>query len=120
REEVKYTPLAKASKKWNICVSIPHLKDAYWLAVAYGVAEEAKELGVEMNMVSAGGYTNLNRQISQIRNCVTAGADAVVISAISTDGLDPVVKELHDKHIPVIDLINGMSSPYITAKSLVS
>ena len=30
---VEYVPLAKASKKWKICVSFPHMKDAYWLGV---------------------------------------------------------------------------------------
>jgi periplasmic protein TorT len=44
-KEVMYTPLEKADKKWNICVSFPHMKDAYWLAVDYGVSEEAKDLG---------------------------------------------------------------------------
>ena len=38
-KEVMYKPLEKAEKKWNICVSFPHMKDAYWLAVDYGVAE---------------------------------------------------------------------------------
>ena len=85
-KEVKYSPLEKADKKWNICVSFPHMKDAYWLAVDYGVAEEAKELGVTMHLVEAGGYTNLAKQISQIEDCVSQGAQAVDIGAISYDG----------------------------------
>jgi protein TorT len=120
RKDVDYVPLEKASKKWSICVSFPHMKDAYWLAVDYGVVEEARELGVKMHLVEAGGYTNLNRQISQIEDCVAGGAQAVAIGAISYDGLNGLVKELHDKNIPVIDLVNGMSSPDISAKSLVS
>jgi protein TorT len=117
---VMYEPLAKADKKWNICVSFPHMKDAYWLAVDYGVAEEAKDLGVTMHLVEAGGYTNLAKQISQIEDCVSAGAQAVVIGAISYDGLNNTVASLKAKHIPVIDVINGMSSSDISAKSLVS
>ena len=39
RKDVDYTPVEKAEKKWNICVSFPHMKDAYWLAVDFGVAE---------------------------------------------------------------------------------
>ena len=31
--DLKYIPLAKADKPWNICVSFPHMKDAYWLGV---------------------------------------------------------------------------------------
>jgi protein TorT len=117
---VEYVPLEKASKPWRICVSFPHMKDAYWLGVDYGVVDEAKRLGVAMNLVEAGGYTELNKQISQIENCVANGAQAVVIGAISADGLNNLVKELHEKKIPVIDVINGINSPDISAKSLVS
>ena len=120
RKEMDYSPLEKAAQKWDICVSFPHMKDAYWLAVDYGVAEEAKRQGVKMTLVEAGGYTNLNKQISQIEDCVAGGAQAVIIGAISYDGLNNLVKEVTSKGIPVIDVINGMSSPDLTAKSLVS
>ncbi len=120
RSDLEYTPLTKASKKWNICVSFPHMKDAYWMAVDYGVVAESKRLGVNMQLVEAGGYVNLNKQISQIEDCVASGADAVVIGAISFEGLNNIVSEVRKKGIPVIDVINGMSSKELTAKSLVS
>jgi periplasmic protein TorT len=118
--DVTYEPLDKATKPWNICVSFPHMKDAYWLGVDYGVAEEAKRLGVKMNLSEAGGYTELDKQISQIEDCVASGANAVIIGAISADGLNNLVSEVRKKDIPVIDVINGISSPDISAKSLVS
>jgi len=118
--DVSYSPLAKASKAWDICVSFPHMKDAYWLGVDYGVADEAKRLGVKMNLVEAGGYTGLTKQISQIEDCVARGADAVIIGAISFDGLNNLVSEVTKKGVPVIDVVNGMSSKDISAKSLVS
>ncbi|MEL7463258.1 MAG: TMAO reductase system periplasmic protein TorT [Pseudomonadota bacterium] len=117
---VTYTPLEKAEKEWNICVSFPHMKDAYWLGVNYGVAAEAERLGVKMNNVEAGGYTELAKQISQIEDCVASGADAVVVGAISFDGLNNVIGEVVAGGTPVIDVINGVSSPEIAAKSLVS
>ncbi|MCP4314579.1 MAG: TMAO reductase system periplasmic protein TorT [Hyphomicrobiales bacterium] len=120
RTTVDYQPMPAASKPWEICVSFPHMKDAYWLGVDYGVAQEAERLGVKMQLVEAGGYTELNNQISQIEDCVAAGANAVIIGAISFDGLNNVVKEITAKGIPVIDVINGMSSPDLSAKSLVS
>lgn len=118
--DVSYVPLDKASKAWDICVSFPHMKDAYWLGVDYGVADEAKRLGVKMNLVEAGGYTGLTKQISQIEDCVARGADAVIIGAISFDGLNNLVSEIAQKGTPVIDVVNGMSSTDISAKSLVS
>src|SRR5262249_11910732 len=120
RHKVDYTPLPKASKPWELCVSFPHMKDAYWLAVDYGVADEAKREGVKMQLVEAGGYTELQKQISQIEDCVAAGANAVIIGAISFDGMNNLVSEIRKKNIPVIDVINGMSSPELSAKSLVS
>ncbi len=120
KSPVAYTPLTKASKKWQICVSFPHMKDAYWLGVDYGVVDEAKRLGVEMQLVEAGGYTNLSKQISQIEDCVARGANAVVIGAISGDGLNNLIKSVAAKKVPVIDLVNGINSPDISAKSLVS
>jgi protein TorT len=118
--DVDYTPLEKAEKPWKICASFPHMKDAYWLGVDYGVAAEAKDLGIKLNVVEAGGYTELAKQISQIEDCVAGGAEAVVIGAISFDGLNNLVTEITKKGIPVIDVINGISSPNVTAKSLVS
>lgn len=120
RSMMDYTPVEKAAKKWNVCVSFPHMKDAYWMAVDYGVVAESKRLGVSMQLVEAGGYVNLNKQISQIEDCVASGADAVVIGAISFDGLNNLVSEIRKKDIPVIDVINGMSSKELSAKSLVS
>lgn len=117
---VEYVPLKKASKKWDVCVSFPHMKDAYWLGVDYGVVQEAKRLGVKMELVEAGGYTNLNKQISQIEDCVSRGANAVVIGAISADGMTNLVKSIRAKGIPVVDVINGINSPEVSAKSLVS
>jgi periplasmic protein TorT len=62
---IEYTPLVKATNKWSVCVSFPHMKDAYWLGVDYGVVEQAQQEGVKMELVEAGGYTNLSTQISQ-------------------------------------------------------
>ena len=94
RTTVEYEPLDKAAQKWDLCVSFPHMKDAYWMAVDYGVVDEAAREGVRMQLVEAGGYTNLNTQISQIEDCVARGADAVIIGAISLDGLNNLVSEI--------------------------
>ncbi len=118
--KVSYEPLEKAEKPWELCVSFPHMKDAYWLGVDYGVVEEARRLGVKLQLVEAGGYTELNTQINQIEDCVSGGADAVIIGAISFDGLNNLVSELKKQGVPVVDVINGISSPDVSAKSLVS
>lgn len=116
--KVDYVGLAKAAQPWDICVSFPHLKDSFWLAADYGIVEEAKRLGVRVMVLDAGGFTQLNNQISQIENCVAGGAKAVVIGAISQDGLNNLVAELKRKNIPVVDAYNGMTSKDVGARSL--
>lgn len=120
KEPTDYIALDKADKAWKICVSFPHMKDAYWLGVNYGVIAESQRLGVSMNLLEAGGYTELSKQLSQLEDCVAGGADAVVVGAISYEGLNNVLGEIASQGVPVIDLVNGVSSPDITAKSLVS
>ncbi|GAB3196121.1 TMAO reductase system periplasmic protein TorT [Nocardioides hungaricus] len=117
--EQDYSPTDDVSKAWNICASFPHLADAYWLAVDYGVIQEAERAGVNMDVVEAGGYGNLDKQIQQIEDCAQ-NSDAIIIGAISTDGLNPTIEKLKSEGKVVIDFINGVSSPDTTAQSLVS
>lgn len=113
-----YVALPRAAQPWSICVSFPHLKDAFWLAANYGVAEEAKRLGVKLQVLDAGGYAQLANQISQVENCVAGGAKAVVLGAISRDGMGNLLADLKKKNIPVVDAFNGINSKDIGARVL--
>ena len=120
REQKLYTPLAKAQKKWRIRVFIPHLKDAYWMGVNFGLIDEARRLGISLSIYEAGGYDQLEVQRRQIEGSLKEKPDGLIIGAISQDGLNDIVKKANDQGIPVIDLINGMSSTDIAARAAVS
>lgn len=117
-EKHDYVALPGAEKPWKVCVSLPHMKDPFFLAADYGFSEEAKRLGIRLQVMDAGGYTQPSTQISQIENCVAGGAQAVVIAAISQDGLTNLLAQLKRKNIVVIDAYNGISSPDVTARVL--
>lgn len=117
---IDYIPLEKAERNWSLCAGFPHMKDSYWLAVNFGLSSEVKRLGAQMWLYEAGGYDNLPVQIRQIEECVAAGADGVIIGAISYHGLDGLVARLHQQGVPVVDLVNGMASDKIAAHSVVS
>lgn len=118
--KIEYYPLRKAERPWFLAVSFPHMKDSYWLAVNFGIVQEARRLGVRMRLYQAGGYDNLPVQIAQIRQGVTDEADGVIVGAISYDGLDSLIEELQAQGIPVIDIVNGIRSEKVAARSLVS
>jgi protein TorT len=120
REQKRYIPLEKAQKKWRIRVFIPHLKDAYWLGVNYGLIDEARRLGISLSIYEAGGYDQLEAQRRQIEESLKEKPDGLIIGAISLNGLNDIVKNASDMGVPVLDLINGMSSPDIAARAAVS
>ena len=120
REQKIYTPLDSAQKKWNIHVFIPHLKDAYWLGVNYGLIDAARRLGIGLSIFEAGGYDRLEVQRRQIAESLEQKPDGLIVGAISLDGLNDLVKKAFDLGIPVLDLINGISSPLIAARAAVS
>ena len=78
-----YIPLATAAKPWRICASYPHLKDSYWLSVNYGMVEHARRLGIRLQVVEAGGYPNLERQIAQVKDCAATGSGFVIASTLT-------------------------------------
>lgn len=113
-----YTPLSQATRPWHLCVLYPHLKDAYWLSVNYGMVEEAKRLGVGFNLFEAGGYPNLARQIAQLRECTDPKYDAVVVGTVSYAGLTPVLSVLA-RSKPIIAVVNDIEPTTIAAKASV-
>jgi periplasmic protein TorT len=100
----EYTPLQKAEKPYKLCVLLPHLKDSFFVGEDYGLVEEARRQGVNMTVYEAGGYENLNRQLSQFDDCLAAHADAIISTGISEEGMGQKYTEAMNKGIPVISL----------------
>ncbi len=105
--QVDYTPRLEApSKKWHVCILLPHLKDTWWVGINVGVMQEAERQGIKATLFQAGGYTELNKQLSQFDDCVALGVNAIIISAISEGALRPKIEEGRKKGIKMIALGN--------------
>lgn len=113
-----YQPLDHAVRDWRLCILYPHLKDAYWLSVNYGMVEEAHRLGVSFDLFEAGGYPNLARQREQLAACADDAFDAVIIGPVSYDGLTDEVERIAALK-PVIAAVNDIDDRGITAKASV-
>lgn len=104
----EYTPLPKAEKPYKLCVLFPHMKDSFWVAVAYGIVKQAEAMNVNMTLYEAGGYENLPKQLSQFDDCMASGADAIVVGAISGAGLSKKFEEAKAKGMPVVGVANPL------------
>lgn len=117
RRSDTYVPLTSSQQPWKVCVSIPHLKDAYWVAVNFALVDEAKRLGIRLRIMEAGGYDKLDVQREQIKSCMATEADGLIVSGITETGINDLVDAYAAEGRPVIDLINWISAEGITART---
>ncbi|WP_298044887.1 TMAO reductase system periplasmic protein TorT [uncultured Citricoccus sp.] len=103
---------------WRICSILPHLKDQTWIGMNYGQANQAQQLGVSLTTTDAGGYENLADQVTQVEDCVSSGADAILLSAVSNESLNPAIAAAKRHEVKVIDVGNGVSSTDVDARVL--
>ncbi|WP_349919210.1 TMAO reductase system periplasmic protein TorT [Aeromonas veronii] len=97
---------APLAKPLTLCALYPHLRDAYWLSVNQGMVEEAKRLGARLRIHEAGGYGALAEQRKQLQQCVDEGSDAILLGAVSYDGLANAIKQTP---LPVFGLVNDLA-----------
>jgi protein TorT len=114
---VAYTPrLKKATKPWNICILVPHMKDSFWVAVDYGLVTEAQRQGVKLTILAAGGYDQLPKQLSQFDDCMASKPDAIITAPISESAFGDKVKQGLAAGIPQIAAFNPVFKVPFTAK----
>jgi ABC-type sugar transport system substrate-binding protein len=89
---------------------LPHTQVAYTQSVKWGLEQEASKLGVDISVVDAGGYENVDRQIGQVETAITEGVDAIIIYPVDPSALSPVVKKGADAGISMVGLISPGAS----------
>jgi len=116
----EWGPPRAPSGRYTVGVCVPHLKDPYWSAVNYGIIVEARRLGLGVRMTVAGGYSEGARQEEHLRAHLKNGVDGVILAAVDYEGCGPVIEELREAGIPVVEVINDILAPAVSAKALVS
>ncbi|MFB9932744.1 TMAO reductase system periplasmic protein TorT [Photobacterium aphoticum] len=118
--EIYYQPLTSATKPWKLCAVYPHLKDSYWLSINYGMVEHAKALGVQLKVLEAGGYPNLDKQKRQLMDCRDWGADAIILGTVDSQAYKGKLSQ-YTGNIPVFATINSLDvSDEDSAKNVVA
>lgn len=116
----EWAPPLHKTEPYVLGVSFPHLKDSYWVSVNYGIMEEASRLGIGIKLVEAGGYDNLDTQNSQILSLLDQGVDGIILGAVSYTGNDKVIAESEARGVPVVEVVNDVYAPEVSAKAMVS
>ena len=100
-----------ASAADKIGVTMPNIKGPWFTPVLYGISDEAKKLGYEVTIQDAGGYANVDKQVSQFSNLVVQRVSAILIDPANPSSFNGVVREAKGEKIPVI----GAGSPIVAS-----
>jgi ABC-type sugar transport system substrate-binding protein len=95
----------------KIGVSMPNIKGPWFTPVLFGISDEAKKLGYEVAILDAGGYANVDKQVSQFSNLVVQKVSAILMDPANPASFNGVVREAKGEKIPVI----GAGSPIVAS-----
>lgn len=74
----------------------------YYGGVRAGVQRAADASGVEVDIIESTSAGDVAKESSFMSSLIASGVDAIIMSAVSTDGSVAAVKEAYDAGIPVI------------------
>lgn len=74
----------------------------YYGGVRAGVQQAADESGVEVDIIESTSSGDVAKESSFMSSLIASGVDAIIMSAVSSDGSVAAVKEAYDAGIPII------------------
>lgn len=108
-------PAAPAdSGKKVIGVDLYYRRDEYYVDLEATFINYGAEQGYEMVIQDADG--DVNKQIQQVEDFITAGVDAIAIAVADPDALVDVLDRAVDQGIPVVCYDGGANSEKISTK----
>jgi ABC-type sugar transport system substrate-binding protein len=93
---------ASAQQK-EVAVMLPAAGDPYFKLKSAGYVKAGKKLGYDVKIYDAGGYGNLQKQVTQIEDVIQRKVSAIVLVPASSDGTVPAVEKAIASGIPVIN-----------------
>ena len=98
------------SQNLRILVTPQSVVASFWVTVKAGADSAGKELSVEVIWKGPPTEADVNNQISILEDYINQRIDAIVLAALDTKALIPVVRNAVSKNIPVITIDSGIDS----------
>lgn len=100
-----------AATNGTIGVSMPNIKGPWFVPELFGISDEAKKLGYDVNIQDAGGYTNVEKQVTQLSNLIVQRVKAILLDPADPTAFNGAVRQAKDAHIPVV----GAGTPLVAS-----
>jgi ribose transport system substrate-binding protein len=106
---VGLAPAVAAAK--TICFVTFSLQIAYFQSSVAGGKKADQELGDELIVLDP--QADAGRQVTQVEDCISREADAIVVDPIESSSLLGVLEEAGKRKIPIATLDTHVDSPYV-------
>jgi len=73
------------------------------IAETQSIKDEAKKAGVK-KLLTTNAQSQLSKQISDIQDMLSQGAQFLIVAPLNSDGLEPALKAAADKKVPVLTI----------------
>jgi len=73
------------------------------IAETQSITDEAAKIGVK-KFIKTNAQSTLSKQISDIQDLISQGAQVLIVAPLNSDGLDAALKAARDKNIPVLTI----------------
>ena len=102
---------ALAADKFVVGVSNTLMGNGWREEMICSIKAQAEASGLVSKVVVANRNGGPSEQIADIRNLISAGANAIIINPSDRDALNPVIKQAADKGIVVVAVDQAVSAP---------
>lgn len=103
--------LAQAADKFVVGVSNTLIGNGWREEMICSIKAQAEASGVVSKVIVANRNGGPAEQIADLRNLISAGANAIIINPSDRDALNPVIKQAADKGIVVVAVDQAVSAP---------
>ncbi|MCD7865540.1 MAG: sugar ABC transporter substrate-binding protein [Clostridiales bacterium] len=86
----------------SIGIVVKTATNAHFQDIAYGAVLAGQELGVEVRVDNTTTESDVDGQVTKCENMISAGVDALILTANDSDGVSGAVEAAHDAGIPFV------------------
>lgn len=99
---VAFTGAASAKDLNKIGISLGSMGNPFFVALATGATDKAKEVNPNVEVTALGYDYDLNKQFTQIDNFIAAGVDLILLNPADPKAVAPAIARAQAAGIPVV------------------
>ena len=99
--------MANARELNGVGITLGSLGNPFFVAISKGAEAKARQINPKVRFTAASADYDLNKQVSQIENFVSAGVDLILVNAVDPKAIAPAIERAKKAGIAVVAVDAG-------------